>query len=429
MTLVSSPVGVQKASVRIREAFCSKTHVLDIHSFSLSAGQQRPPPDFASVGGISGRDEESTADPPEIARLTATEKSPASSSRGPLFSPTQTSGRPIPRQVATYGKADQHTPRQTSRYQLSSSPVEVAESSKPRSAPPPTAEPVSSQPEIVEIVESFKPKAITPSSSRSKKYPEVILPARTRPSLAKARESPDPLDSLTGTTRSTLENSQASSSRGDKGIERKSSRVQAAAEKKEAAREEKRRLRRELKAKEAELKGKEVPRKRSEKDLKTSDGTLGVQAIPAPIEAGEIQDTDSTELVAGANDHVAPPKKRPRPSKTLDPRPVATAREPTPDAVESVADTTLLGAPKPDSIVAVDKPNAQQDVQPPIAEALTLPESSAQTPEPGLIPTTRHRVAVGSPLVRQSPGPTMANGKPERPDGIRWQTCKSKNAM
>jgi hypothetical protein len=407
---------------------CSKTHELDIYSFSLSAGQQRPPPDFASVGGISGRDEESTADPPEISRLTATEKSPASSSRGPLFSPTQTSGRPIPRQVATYGKADQHAPRQTSRYQLSSSPVEVAESSKPRSAPP-TAEPVSSQPEIVEIVESFKPKAITPSSSRSKKYPEVILPARTRPSLAKTRESPDPLDSLTDTTRSSLDNSQASSSRGDKGIERKSSRVQAAAEKKEAAREEKRRLRRELKAKEAGLKGKEVPRKRSDKDLETSDGTSGVQAIPTPIEAGKIQDTNPTELVASANDHVAPPKKRPRPSKTPDPRPVATAREPTPDAGESVADTTLLGAPKPDSIVAVDKPNAQQDVQPPIAEAPTLPESSAQTPEPGLIPTTRHRVAVGSPLVRQSTGPNMANGKPERPDGIRWQTGKSKNAM
>lgn len=440
---------MRKVSYSVNQPGCDLTliesgHGLDIQSFSLSAQEH---PVHASAGPSRGalgdrhahEPTSGTAASADIARLTATERSPASSSRGPLFTPTQTSNQARP--PITYGKADQRTPLRANpnhTFQLSSSPPELVDSLKRQSPPASKApKPASSQPEIVEVLETTRPKSAMPSSSRSRSRPEIVLQSRKKVGSSKQRDSPDPLDLIPDAGPSSSGDFHPLSSSLDtanKGVERKSSRVQAAAEKKEAEKEEKRRLRRERKAREALLEhSKSSGKKAVPKKTASIVTTRRASPVKAPValsgEANKVIVTVNPDVPVTLDRHKAPTKKRARLDETEDSEiPVAQshiprAEERSPSRAPSVADQEeSLPAPV-DLVLEDDRPDVLK------ASALAAspgPPTTKDTVEPPKSDLSRLRKSetVSSPSPRQSPGPLQPNGKPERPEGIRWQTCK-----
>jgi hypothetical protein len=297
------------------------------------------------------------------------------------------------------------------------------------------------------VIETTTPKSTSSTSSRLKKRPEIVLQSRSKVSSSRQRDSPDPLDLIPGTGRSTSDDSYQSSLGGEvgnKGLERKSSRVQAAAEKKEAEREEKRRLRHERKAKEAEAL---LNRSKQESSGKKTSGkktnpSIAISTEP-PVEAGPPLPDESTDLIVAIPTDIAvqsgsrkpvPPRKRARPSESEDlDNPASALHTPDTKKPKDTREKPVAGEEELPAVATVSAPDLEPLEVDPAAQksASTAQELAGQSTRQtvtemakGNLDHLQRNVAGRSPVPRQSSGPMQANGKPARPDGIRWQTCK-----
>lgn len=420
--------------------------------------------------------------PPALAQLSSTGQTPRSSSSRPRLSPTQTSD-PQARPVVTYQRKrdTERTPlkrKDTNKdFQLSSSPP--SSDDRHPSAELKLPENPSSEPEIIEVIETDRIRSEPgSSSSRGRLHPEIVLSSKKRSSTRP--ESPDPLDSFSGVNRHQIEHrsvhqmvtSSIPSSAGpsnsplneqeDSG--RRSGRVKAAAEKKEAEKEERRRLRRERKAKEQEEKQRReaiggtsdhvsssrraTPRKRQqtvEEDVRPAD-------TPQPttlIVAAPAISNKKTPVPKRVNQNA---KKRSRKSTNDDEnlRVAATSNAPSTSVDEHTATIAMsdVGA----TVGSVDQESEEITISnAPVTNEVSVETSGPETASvvsPEKVPTqilsheaptanaiersskshseassTRAQTPL-SPPARHSPGPQGASGSSSKPGGIKWQTCR-----
>lgn len=321
-------------------------------------------------------------------------------------------------------------------FQLSSSPEEPTSNFRNPIKAANSPIDILSDPEEIEIIE--RP---TPVSKRRR--PEIILQSKSAP-RASRHDSPDPLDLIpvrSGDTVPLVErrSTQPRSSATDftnVGTERKSSRVKAAADKKELEKEEKRRLRRERKDREeAERFAKGVPDQVSKSRRQKPDAPAAT-AKSITYSGASIRDSrqaskasPATPAPTGRTASRSPPAQ-PTPQRSTGRR---DAKVELPIAVTPAEEAVLT----PPIEIAVTNLVDEEPMPPKSLDMNTL---SPETTVPGSsvnaarskspMPDPRRReLAASASSSRQSPGPAGPDGRPQRPDGIRWQTSKSFNHL
>jgi len=355
------------------------------------------------------------------------------------LSPTQLSAQAAPEPAARLSPKGVQTPHQRTPLQpkaynqafaLSSPPAEPSSSTKKVSQPTKNTIFVVSDSEEVEIIESTHP---TPASKRPKLRPEIILQSTSASRARSRHESPDPLDVIQSGSTSTLPSLERRSEQPGSSAnaststvaERKSSRVQAAADKKELEKEEKRRLRRERKAREEAdrlVGGDQARRIRRQTSNASVSATKPVAHSDAPTrksrQAPQARRTTVTTVPAtnrgppaeSIQEHSAEsPAAGPRiDMPSVQPRsPISPAKVAEP-ALDS--EKHKLGTPKSPS------PEAQYD--------RTAQGVGTATMTNLMVDPRRQELVASSSSARQSPGPVGPDGRPQRPDGIRWQTSE-----
>lgn len=405
----------------------------------------------------------------------ATGQTPASSSSRPKLSPIQTSDAQ-PRPVVTYQRKrdTERTPlrnKDTNKeFRLSSSPPQADDQKLPDNP--------SSEPEIIEVIETDRVRGESRSaSSRGRLLPEIVLSSKKGSSAR--QESPDPLDSFTGYDRphaidgsgrqfatSSIPSTAGPSNsplneQEDSG--RRSGRVKAATEKKEAEKEERRRLRRERKAREEEEKKRmesvggrsdqaqssrrTTPRKRehmaeddnepmeaAEPDsLTTATPTTAASKKKTPVSKRAKPSAKKRSRKATADDHpIDAPVSDTRQPPSIDANEVVAVAEPGPaDAETQHQEKDEESTTKPSHVAADTAPVDIAEDEPtevpanptaPNADGPSAIPHGGSTKSRSETPSIRARTPL-SPPPRHSPGPQGPSGSASRPGGIRWQTC------
>jgi hypothetical protein len=381
-----------------------------------------------------------------------------------MFSPTQLSlrtdaeatDRPLGGQDKIPHRADR-TPLRArpvnQLFELSLSPEEQPSSSKRKEVDRQTdAIQVVSDADEIEVVDYIRPRTTTPASVRAKLKPEIILQSRTASRAESRSDSPDPLDLIPENSaytpqvderRSAQPHSSATETSNIVASGRKSSRVQAAAEKKEQEKEERRRIRRERKLKEEQERrvsgditqstSKRQKNKASSEVLKQSATSTGLHREPST--AAGPSSSRSTEMTKHGRP-AAREAKRKRQSESV-------AVEPLEPDVELDDAPISITAEEEECVVAVSLSPAKPAEVADEATKPTLRPPKSPTPDEPEVPVhdtkeptasvlhsmpsvvRQREMSASSSSARQSPGPAGPDGRPQRPQGIKWQTCKS----
>jgi len=363
-----------------------------------------------------------------------------------LFSPTQLSGQaetgPIVPQhlkeheTVTPRYRKERTPLRphpdNQAFRLSSSPVEPSPLRKRPADDIDKDTPVISDTDDFEVIEAVRPRTATPASRQRR--PEIILQSKSASRARSRIESPDPLDIIPNPSASTSYSrpqqprSSATESTGV-GSERKSSRVQAATEKKELEKEEKRRIRRERKAREEEeRKAKTADQatksKRQKKTDSLSTATRRSTASPRKSESaavGEIPDpTPASEIV-----EVPAEIAKSRLTDTSGGVGARASISQEPEDIHAPASVAIEPAVLEDEVDLVDAQVPKSPIKSAAKEFLRHDDALPPAESPPHVHESRQRERVASTSSsRDSPGPAGPDGRLQRPQGIRWQTCR-----
>lgn len=395
---------------------------------------------------------------PEIVIPENMARIPTSGPSSGHLSPTQLSAQVVPdSDLAATSKTLKHDiqtgqqrtplrPRASNQaFQLSSSPIEASNSPKKAAHASSKHIDALSDSEEIEVIETVRP---TPASKRRR--PEIVLQSRSTSRARSRLDSPDPLDLIPSGSADTFpsierHSAQPRSSATESnhvGTERKSSRVQAAAEKKELEKEEKRRLRRERKAKEEAERIARDSQEPTAKSKRQKSAKSATAAKPTTYSGSSSRGAKSTTEVnrssaTPSTSHISPVKSITKPpaepriararasiavatppeevaaEESLPMSPVKTAEADTIDEEPTSPKLAAQESPTPD-----EAPRGGDIVEPKIHDARS--ESPFADPR-------RWELAASSSSSRQSPGPAGPDGRPQRPDGIRWQTSESQN--
>ena len=397
---------------------------------------------------------------PEIAIPENMARIPTTGPSSGHLSPTQLSAQVVPdSDLAATSKTLRHDvqtgqqrtplrPRASNRaFQLSSSPIEASNSSKKAAHASSKHIDALSDSEEIEVIETVRP---TPASKRRR--PEIVLQSRSTSRARSRLDSPDPLDLIPSGSADTFpsierHSAQPRSSATESnhvGTERKSSRVQAAAEKKELEKEEKRRLRRERKAREeAEriARGSQEPTAKSKRQ-KTAKSATAAKPITysgsssrgakstTEVNRSSATPAPSTSIISPVNSITKPPAE-PRIARARASIAMATppeeveAEESLPISPVKIAEAdTIDGEPTSPKLAAQESPTPNEA---PRGGDIVEPKIHVARSESPFADPRRRELAASSSSSRQSPGPAGPDGRPQRPDGIRWQTSESQN--
>jgi hypothetical protein len=372
------------------------------------------------------------------------------------FSPTQLSSHVDPGLTIPMASKDQDKDHSCSRkrtplrsmavnngFQLSSSPVEPSPKKQRLADDNVAAIPAISDDEI-EVIEALPSRTATPAS-RVNRRPEIVLQSKSTSRVRSRIESPDPLDIIPNQSAISFipSNSRPQQPRSSAtestsaGNERKSSRVQAATEKKELEKEEKRRIRRERKAREEEERKLKTPEPSSKsKRQKTTDSLSTVarstkQSKSKNTPSDEIPTPTSAPIIADVHAELA--TIRPVGARaSIGSQEPEDAHSPSSVAIETVVlenEVDLLehqGEESPvKSPAQVEVGPLQNIAQSPVKAQVSGSGFAGRSEPPLHLHDSRQRERVASTSsTRDSPGPAGADGRPQRPQGIRWQTSK-----
>lgn len=311
-------------------------------------------------------------------------------------------------------------------FQVSSSPAEHFNVTKKPAQTPSKAIEVVSDPEEIEIIESIRPASM---AKRAKMRPEIILQSKSASRSRSRHESPDPLDLIPSGSASTMPSTERRSEQPQSsatastitGAERKSSRVKAAADKKELEKEEKRRLRRERKAQEqAELLAVDVPEKPSNSKRQRSNASThtagpktysnaSMRSMRPTTASPALEHSTAAATVANVPQSIVefPLRNETSPSVSLPPH-VSPFKSPAKDVERGLRKDSEVRSPTPDAITQKEDP---------LAVEASAPKVFQKDPR-------QRELIASSSTARQSPGPTGPDGRPQRPDGIQWQTSR-----
>lgn len=363
-----------------------------------------------------------------------------------LFSPTQLSGqaesRPIipqhlkehetvtPRYLRERTPLRPHPDNQA--FRLSSSPVEASPLKKRPADDIEKVTQVISDTDDFEVIEAVRPRTATPASRQRR--PEIILQSKSASRARSRIESPDPLDIIPNPSASASYSrpqqprSSATESTGV-GSERKSSRVQAATEKKELEKEEKRRIRRERKAREEEERKAKTPdqatkSKRQKKTGSLSTATRRSTASPRKSESaavGEIPDPTPASEIVEVRAEIAKSRLTDTPGGVG----ARASISQEPEDIHALASVAIEPAVLEDDVDLVDAQVPKSPIKSAAKGSLRHDDAPPSAESPSHVHDSRQRERVASTSSsRDSPGPAGPDGRLQRPQGIRWQTCR-----
>jgi hypothetical protein len=373
------------------------------------------------------------------------------------LSPTQLSAQAVPEpDFATISKRQnqdaqtiqQRTPLRSKAsnqaFQLSSSPIEASSSSKKPTHTTSKHIDVLSDSEEIEVIETVRP---TPGSKRRR--PEILLQSKSASRARSRIDSPDPLDLIpsgsadthSSNERHSVQPRSSATESTHVGTERKSSRVQAATERKELEKEEKRRLRRERKAREEAdriAKGNQEPTAKSKRQKSATPATAAKpitysgNSTRSARQAAKVDRSSATPAPSASHispvDSITQRPAQPRIAKGRASIDVATPSEeaepegPLSPVKVSEADAIIDEEPTPPELVAQKPPFPNEFLAKGDISKPKLHDARSESP---LADPRRRELVASSSSSRQSPGPAGPDGRPQRPDGIRWQTSKS----